>query len=341
LKEQPCQQQEDVIDSMLAVIAKASRPSPLINPLLEKAFPSFFTNQAWANKFTEGEDHAGPWKDQGRWVAWTLHLPRDEDWEWEPRVTHMRPEASWRKMLPCWPPPSELRVRFFCNPGDVLIKCATLQFSNSGEEVSGSRPRWLTFGLLYDLAENAWFHGKPYFVESVQINLHDCRREDGTFCAGLDIYVGSGTAEERTALHHYGFAMRMRWYKWRSHQRHRKTIMPRFRGCVVPTLPVRPHIFTNEFHFQDESSFDDVEWVELKVYDMPVLPIPQPVPLPLPEANFKTGWSGYGWRDIKEDAACGLVCLFIPLVAVGYWIVMLPVHGISALRGRIQKRWRS
>jgi hypothetical protein len=93
-------------------------------------------------------------------------------------------------MIPCMPPPVELQVSYeFSRRGDrrappppILNTLRCLTFSNKvpldkwasstlrdGVDGKGRQP-WLTFGLLYDIIEAAWFQGIPTPVSSAQFD---------------------------------------------------------------------------------------------------------------------------------------------------------------------------
>jgi len=73
-------------------------------------------------------------------------------------TAYARPEASWRRMIPFKPMPEEVQV-YLGSQWPVrergVLKC--LHFSNGAHERDGSAPQWLTFGLFYDIIEQAWF----------------------------------------------------------------------------------------------------------------------------------------------------------------------------------------
>lgn len=154
---------------------------PILNPLLEESFPSFFHGTS-KSKFTTASSWgtAGPWIDLAR----NLAVPPYEDLVEDRRRQEkfMRPEASWRKMMPCWPPPKVLHVNFFRGYEGRTNKLARLEFSNNEDHqqnLSKGRPAWLTFGLVYDLVENAWFQGRPDYVSCVKFHFLDKKNSAG------------------------------------------------------------------------------------------------------------------------------------------------------------------
>lgn len=73
-----------------------------------------------------------------------------------------RPEASWRRMIPWLPLAKELQVFFGAQyererPGIFQ----RLIFRNTMDEVQHP---WLTFGLFYDVIEEAWFQGDREYI---------------------------------------------------------------------------------------------------------------------------------------------------------------------------------
>lgn len=225
-------------------------PSTVVtNSLLAKAFPSFFTSNILKNDYTKGCGNEGPWRDLGRFVAWTSHYPLDEDWQWEMRERFVYPNASWRKMLPCWPPPEELQVEMLCKDGNALNRKARLKLSNVGDNcATESHPPWLTFGLLYDLAENAWFQGRPYFIDSLQLRFQESKDDRLSSIVVLVLHVDLNSPEKRTVLHREAFAESMRRYERFWEEKKKKTFSPRFQLCGFrPSRPITPCIFMGTF----------------------------------------------------------------------------------------------
>jgi hypothetical protein len=79
-------------------------------------------------------------------------------------------------MLPCIPPPVELQVRY--QTRTWLPRAGTLRrfrFDISDDPHAASsgdntRRRWLTFGLVYDIFEAAWFRNQSSAVSSWQFD---------------------------------------------------------------------------------------------------------------------------------------------------------------------------
>jgi hypothetical protein len=119
-----------------------------------------------ADGYLWGEDISGPWYRMLR--KWF-----ETSYNWERLARYMHPEASWRKMIPSRPAPTELQVQIRRNGRREI---AWLHFDNTDHSqaeatargASRSKLRWLTFGLVYDLMEGAWFQGSPGYVHELR-----------------------------------------------------------------------------------------------------------------------------------------------------------------------------
>lgn len=143
----------------------------------------------------------------------TIRPPRQDD-DIRRINAYARPEASWRRMLPCKPPIRELQVMFQLMDGRSTSIClgSTLRcliFSNEAAVSDWSAadsavlPSWLTFGRLHDIVHESWFASDPepalrvrfdwafheptwrYPFTSVQNN-----RASGMTCAAQDKTLG-------------------------------------------------------------------------------------------------------------------------------------------------------
>lgn len=172
-----------------------------LNPLLQSRFPSFFD----ADRVRAGNPahEIGPWF-HSHWAENIHPWPRNRDYgpvrtprhfqspELDPRRTaaYKYPKASWRRMIPCMPPPIELQVSFefgklgprTAPPLPTLHTLRCLTFSNEIPPNKGTssalqdgvdeewRQPWLMFGLLYDIIEAAWFQSIPTPVSVAQFD---------------------------------------------------------------------------------------------------------------------------------------------------------------------------
>lgn len=174
------------------------------NPLLKSHFPAFFDGRRFDKT---PSDTLGPW-DAAAWVrGWPIpNYPFEdfeakdfEDWETRGRKhnvqqdlpdqsqcldketaarldAYARSDASWRRMVPCQPVPTELQVHcgirknFGVTRSDPsLLSKGELHIINFVGAEDNSR-RYLTFGVLYDIAEDAWCEGNVGFVKSLRID---------------------------------------------------------------------------------------------------------------------------------------------------------------------------
>ncbi|KAL6907360.1 hypothetical protein GGI43DRAFT_397177 [Trichoderma evansii] len=170
-----------------------------LNPLLQSRFPSFFDVNPMSRPPHPWEHEIGPWFHS----HWTEHIhpwpvrqnrcgrqPKPiESPKLDPRraAAYKYPKASWRRMIPCMPPPIELQVSFeyqtfpraMARPTFYTLRC--LKFSNEILSNKGAstfqdsadgewRQPWLTFGLLYDIVEAAWFQSIPTPVSTAQFD---------------------------------------------------------------------------------------------------------------------------------------------------------------------------
>lgn len=168
-----------------------------LNPLLQSRFPSFFNVDRMSGPPNPSEHEIGPWFHS----HWTEHIhpwperqnrcgrrPRPiESPKLDPHraAAYKYSKASWRRMIPCMPPPIELQVSFEyhelprarARPRFYTLRC--LKFSNeilpdkgafNLQDSTDRGPPWLTFGLLYDIVEAAWFRSIPTPVNAAQFD---------------------------------------------------------------------------------------------------------------------------------------------------------------------------
>ncbi|KAK4506085.1 hypothetical protein PRZ48_004050 [Zasmidium cellare] len=238
-------------------------PSTL-DPLLSDIFLSFLN---WGPQSWDGHrGNTGPWI----WTAeknWTSDLSKYEKFRY--------PEASWRKMLP-WndPPPTQLQVHVEGSQGGTV---ARLNFDNE--------TTWLTMGLLWDIVENAWFRGEPWWLSRVDLEgpgKQQLWRRSGPIPASakvshevqkaaerrpgrinLNLTIDDRSAEERTvardkAVAEYRATVKKiegRWFKPCGTKPRRVT------ACDL-------HVFTDEFHVEGGKAFRDVQWDEIWKYEI-------------------------------------------------------------------------
>jgi hypothetical protein len=168
----------------------------------------------WVQFIRRGKQHdAAANEDSVRSVPDSLvGLPEQLDPDRTAAYRH--PEASWRRMLTCVPPPAELQVRYQSSSalrGAGTIHRLCFDIANNGQTSSAEdnsrreerEPRWLTFGLLYDIFEAAWFRSQPSGICAWQFDwtFQDIRPRMQDFAArGLV----SPTVEEIKNSYRYG-----------------------------------------------------------------------------------------------------------------------------------------
>lgn len=294
-----------------------------INPLLEHAFPSFYRSRTTSNTYTSGRGNIGPWIDivgclPHRYVSANQPLDRRRC------AKYLHPEASWRRMIPYWPPMSELQVNLDFGDGNVS-KLARLYFSNRKEGVSSkSRPPWLTFACIHDLVENAWFGGSPNYVDGVRFAYHgdflltawhapvpddDMKFRPAMFTRSGQTIIEMGMSivndSARERMHDEAFTQRYTRWKRRS-----RSVRSRIELCGDGLRNPKPrpaYIFRDDFHFADSLSFSEIEWDELFEYSLPA-----EAPLRIDLGLEPRGKSR--WRSVQDNIACEL--LLCPIVAI-------------------------
>ena len=166
-------------------------PLMQLNPLLQSRFPAFFDQDLHTSSNFRDPHHLGPWI-----LTHWYHGGNSKEVTLPPRFPHIqqrlaayrRAEASWRRMIPCHPAPSEFffyegtlgpfslqSMRYF-NSRDELLRHNSFtggrlrvqRFSNHreqqqhpsdnyGKQDMSNQPEWLIFGLLYDIIQQQWF----------------------------------------------------------------------------------------------------------------------------------------------------------------------------------------
>ncbi|KAL7922531.1 hypothetical protein ACQKWADRAFT_292701 [Trichoderma austrokoningii] len=248
LAQRVCRTWHDVISSSKALqaalflcpepakTAARSDASFELNPLLQSRFPSFFDIDCMFGSDESVPHDIGPWF-HSHWTENIHPWPKRQNRcgrqprpfqspELDPRraAAYKHPDASWRRMLPCMPPPVELQVDFEyhvparAGPRRTLYTLRSLKFSNEfvpDKAVStalqdGQQP-WLTFGLLHDIIEAAWFRGIPTLVDSARFDYSFQEARPWIFKPSLTPGQRSRpTPEERATMNRYGRREKLR-----------------------------------------------------------------------------------------------------------------------------------
>lgn len=144
-----------------------------LNPLLLEHFPAFFDSGVQNKDIRFKRHNLGPWNSTDWFRGKSREeFPKSNSEDKRRMAAYARAEASWRRMIPFRPAPDELQVCLgsFLSPHITgTLKC--LKFSNKVDRKSDSRHLWLTFGLLYDTVEQAWFRGSPILATYVQFDF--------------------------------------------------------------------------------------------------------------------------------------------------------------------------
>ncbi|WPH01841.1 Hypothetical protein R9X50_00469500 [Acrodontium crateriforme] len=184
----------------------------VINPLLAERFPAFFSEKRHG-KFPGSADNVWQLWSTCPWVTSVDDLrKRHLDRYYQPppfrserggasasmreakpdyrlnideirAAAYLRPEASWKKMIPVLPAPFQLQMALIppefyrllnpsAPPWPPVLRSVTYGKSAYSSHPSGhteSQP-WLTFGFLYHMIETAWFRNQPLPISWVQIH---------------------------------------------------------------------------------------------------------------------------------------------------------------------------
>lgn len=209
-----------------------------LNPLLQSRFPSFFKPDLIIEPLKPSEHGVGPWlhshwaEGMQPWLEGRNRSGRPPSLKLDSRrvAAYKYPRASWRRMIPCMPPPIELQVNFeyrkiasarMVRPNFYTLRC--LRFSNEIQSSKGAstlqesvdnhlRQPWLTFGLLHDIIEDAWFQSIPTPVSEVQFDYSFQETRPSIwrphFIPGQG--VSWPTPEETETIHRYGRREKLR-----------------------------------------------------------------------------------------------------------------------------------
>ncbi|KAF2487781.1 hypothetical protein BDY17DRAFT_289675 [Neohortaea acidophila] len=258
-----------------------------INPLLHRVFQHVFDQRCFWDDFataSAGLSNISPFMDM--WLA---------EFTGNKRIREIMtyPNASWRKMIPCFPAPDRFLVHV---AGDERGKLLSLNFSNlNTPDMRPSHPPWLTFGLLYDIAECAWHQATPWRLRHIEFDFPSAAlplRSREHFVPAKAVISDKlrAAAKSRAGLVRLHLQPDTRSEAERR-QVHDAAVAETDRGCreaanepgaccAYDPLACDVHIFTDEFHFADALSLDEIEWDEIHEYDMPreeMHETPQPV----------------------------------------------------------------
>lgn len=175
-------------------------PHPEWNPLLKSKFPSFFDGSR-TKPIRAGLHSLGPW-DRCDWAR-GADAGTDREFVDAPVLdgsrcaAYARKEASWRRMVPCRPAPTELQVtdailgRLRVNRAEFKAlrfgsgNIGPLPLSDLGDEPGPVHGQFLTFGLVYDIAQMLWFQldddSNPATSFSLQYSLRSRTGSDFLF----------------------------------------------------------------------------------------------------------------------------------------------------------------
>lgn len=103
-------------------------------------------------------------------------------------LAYARSGASWRRMVPCQPAPTELQMHRGIRKGSGLFEgeLSVMDFGSSDAKSSG---RHLTFGLIYDILEAAWCQRRVGSTMILRVDYF-----------GLDYVASSDSNSFRTSL---------------------------------------------------------------------------------------------------------------------------------------------
>ncbi|KAF1819041.1 uncharacterized protein K489DRAFT_298899, partial [Dissoconium aciculare CBS 342.82] len=193
----------------------AVNESVRMNPLLVSRFPAFFDNKPDHMNVNPTAHCMGPyftthWAESihpwARFSPKNDHLDVPEHLDTDRTAAYRQPEASWRRMLPCIPPPVELQARYQTNswPRAGTVRRLGFDIEDDSRRDECER-RWLTFGLVYDVFEAAWFRSQPSAVSRWQFDwtFHDHRPQMQVLSFD-DTYSHAATVEEMHNSEMYG-----------------------------------------------------------------------------------------------------------------------------------------
>lgn len=164
------------------------------NPLLQSRFPAFLEHAPSHGTDDRGGHGLVPWytthsteslrqwperppprdrNPMGREPAFIVETKKIDP---QRHAAYKQKEASWRRMIPCHPPPRELQMYYehqpFREPRYGQLDPATgLITSTRPAQPRHLHPRWLTFGFLHDAIASAWCDGTPLSARVVQLDF--------------------------------------------------------------------------------------------------------------------------------------------------------------------------
>lgn len=98
----------------------------------------------------------------------------------------------------------------------------------------------------------------------------------------------------------------------------RHSDIPNLSSEKAPQLPQPPpHIFTNEFHFEDALSFSEIEWDDVREFIIP--------PRDTTECIYP------GRRRRRRPSSWD---------SIGFILILLVLNGPSSLKGKIKGMWK-
>lgn len=238
-----------------------------VNPLLQKTFRSIFETCEFWDDFTTIPSWNTPFMNM-----WVSKSPKSLS-----ILKH--PTASWRRMIPCLPPPDQLLVNVLGEEKGTIFR---LNFSNQNvQNMRPSHPPWLTFGVLYDIVECAWHQANPWRLHCVRFDfpsasLRKRLREEWIPQEAAISNELRASAQTRAGRVRIGLEPDTRSEAERS-KAHEEAIADLVRrrkrskriGLCGTDWTIRNEVFTDEFHFDDALSLDEIEWDEVDEYDMP------------------------------------------------------------------------
>ena len=236
------------------------------NPLLQGRFPSFFDQDSYSVSLRLCKNNLGPWESTHWYRGGDTEEQADGDplqddiRDQERGHSYSRREASWRRMMPCRPAPTELQLytgsegrggstgtfRWKTFPNDPQQRLSTTRTGRHGSKrrrtTTASSP-WLTFGIVYDLAQYHWFHGcTSHSVTQITIHLGLQDREDECFW------------EKHVPQRQVGGPGKV-FLEWRNIQQCCKGWLPST-GSDRP----QPRIYENEFRTKNSSVANKLRW---------------------------------------------------------------------------------
>ncbi|KAJ2982000.1 hypothetical protein NQ176_g1667 [Zarea fungicola] len=269
----------------------------ILNPLLSLRFPSFF------ELYSISPTGIGPWFDT-HWAESIrprfintgnrCHLgfppPKPAPYpKLDPQrsAAYRRHGASWRRMIPCRPAPTELQVSFHRHRGrvDSIANDATLYkmtFTNecstacdgyaATETSEGLHSCMLTFALIYDIVEAAYFQGIPFLASTVQF---DYTFQDA--CPPLPTFPPwepglprrRPTPEEMLVLRRFTYRKRLREELPNEKIGGQGKVLLLLRGEMARTGMRQSSPYKDQFTVEDSFNMEDLNWTDKIEYSCP------------------------------------------------------------------------